>query len=317
MNTNIFLTTALFFSITFGAIPVFADNNDPNINGCFSFFKAQDFLKAIEFGKKAINSSPNNHKSHLCLGISYSRTDKYTLALEELKKAEKLATEKDSLAGIFSWQGGIYISLKNNEEAFKYHNQALALRRELEDSSGISTELNNLATLYSNTGQKEKALEYYQQSLDVEPDKSMKAGTYSNIGAVYLFSNRSPEAEPYFKKALDIAEKNGDYHGQATYNTRLGQSEYFQYKFTIAKEHLLKGRDMAHKVTSPVMEAIAIHYLGNVTYQLGGEVDTCMEYFNQSISIFKRIGLDFQAEVVQQDIDSVKEKGRKANVQAL
>ncbi|MEI6827754.1 MAG: tetratricopeptide repeat protein [Desulfuromonadales bacterium] len=281
--------------------------SDKNIDGCFSHFKGQDFSKSIEFGKKAIKSSPKKFDSHFCLGISYKEISEYKSALAELKHAEKLATKQDEVAGVSSFIGGIYITLRNYDEGLKYSNKALAIRRDLEDSTGISQELNNIATIYTQTGQTEKALEYYQQSLDVEPNKSKKANTYGNIGVLYLVSRRAAEAEPYFIKALDIAENNGDYQGQATFLTRLGQAEYKQGKLDIAKEHLIKGRDMSRSVKAPEFEGMAIHFLGNVYFKLG-DIETSIEHLNQAIAIFNKIGNSDSVKYVQQDIDFIKKQ---------
>jgi TolA-binding protein len=43
----------------------------PEVDACFNFYKAGDYKRAIEAGKRAVQKYPNNSDAHFCLGISY------------------------------------------------------------------------------------------------------------------------------------------------------------------------------------------------------------------------------------------------------
>jgi tetratricopeptide (TPR) repeat protein len=55
--------------------------------------------------------------------------------------------------------------LGQKQEALKYYEQALRIRREVGDRGGEGTTLNNLGGVYDDLGQKQEALKYYEQAL--------------------------------------------------------------------------------------------------------------------------------------------------------
>ncbi len=57
--------------------------------------------------------------------------------------------------------------LGNKQEALQYYQQALAIFGEVGDRGGEGTTLNNLGLLYKGLGNKQEALQYYQQALEL------------------------------------------------------------------------------------------------------------------------------------------------------
>ena len=58
----------------------------------------------------------------------------------------------------------------------------------LETAPGEATTLNNIGMVYDSLGEKQKALDYYNQALPIERavgDRAGEAATLSNIGSVY------------------------------------------------------------------------------------------------------------------------------------
>ena len=74
---------------------------------CYNFLIAGDYKRAIEAGKRAIEKDPNNLLAHLCLGKSYHVIGEFMLALEHLKKAESLTSDKEYLMHIYNEIGMI------------------------------------------------------------------------------------------------------------------------------------------------------------------------------------------------------------------
>lgn len=290
-----------------GAVPAFAKEKDKNIEACFSNFKGQDYPKAIEFGKKAVKSSPKDNDGYFCLGISYCQIGEYKLSLDALKKAETLETSQSGIASIASWVGSIYYKTNNNDEAFRQFNRSLAIRRDLNDARGIAQELNNIANIYQNSGQRDKALEYYQESLSIDPDELGKATALSNIANIYLIDNNTVAAEEYFTKALKLAEKNGDYGSQATYTIRLGSTKFIQGDVVNAKVMMEKGLKMAREIKSPFDEALALDYLGR-NYYKSGNIEAACDYMRQAISKYDQIGSKNNAKTAQRELEFYSQK---------
>jgi len=308
MNKYIAIIKVTFVCVamimTCGAMSTFAAQekvNDKNIEACFNHYKGQDFLKAIEYGKKAVNSSPKDSDSFFCLGISYCSIGEYKLSLAQFKKAETLVTTQNGIASIASWLGSIYYKTSNNDDAFRYFNRALAIRRDLKDAQGISQELNNIANILQNTGQRDKALEYYQESLKIDPDEQSMDTALSNIANIYLIDNNTVAAEEYFTKALKIAEKYGDFGSQATYTIRLGSTKFIQGDVATAKSMLEKGLIMAREIKSPFDEALALDYLGR-NYYKSENIEAACDYLRQAILIYDRIGSKSNSIMVQREL---------------
>ncbi|MDT9319005.1 MAG: tetratricopeptide repeat protein, partial [Limnospira sp. PMC 1306.21] len=60
--------------------------------------------------------------------------------------------------------GGVYDSLGEKQTALDYYNQALPLSRAVEDRRGEATTLNNIGGVYDSLGEKQTALDYYNQA---------------------------------------------------------------------------------------------------------------------------------------------------------
>ena len=75
---------------------------------CENFYIAGDYRRAIEAGRAAVQKYPNNPYAHLCLGKSYGMVGEFKLALEHMKRAESLTSDKKDLMSIYGWIGFIY-----------------------------------------------------------------------------------------------------------------------------------------------------------------------------------------------------------------
>jgi len=66
----------------------------PEVEACFNLYHARDYMRAIEAGKRAVQKYPNNSDAHFCLGRSYRMVGEFKLALEHMKRAESLTSNK-------------------------------------------------------------------------------------------------------------------------------------------------------------------------------------------------------------------------------
>ncbi|MGI9180958.1 MAG: tetratricopeptide repeat protein, partial [Longimicrobiaceae bacterium] len=70
----------------------------------------------------------------------------------------------------------VYDSLGQRQKALEYYEQALPIREEVGDRAGLATTLSNLGLVYNSLGQRQKALEYYEQALPIQEEVGDRAG---------------------------------------------------------------------------------------------------------------------------------------------
>ena len=86
-------------------------------------------------------------------------------------------------------------------------------KRAVGDKFGEAATLNNLGAIYSDLGEKQKALEFYNQALPLKRavgDKSGEANTLINLGAVYSVLGEKQKALEFYNQALPLKQAMGD-----------------------------------------------------------------------------------------------------------
>ena len=79
--------------------------------------------------------------------------------------------------------------------------------------AGEAVTLNNIGRVYSNLGERRRALEYYEQALPMHREvgsRAMEATTLNNIGAVYDALGERRRALETYEQALPISHEVGD-----------------------------------------------------------------------------------------------------------
>ncbi|NET02193.1 MAG: tetratricopeptide repeat protein [Sphaerospermopsis sp. SIO1G1] len=97
--------------------------------------------------------------------------ESFKQAIPKFQEAAKLyqeAGEKRSQSVSLHEIGYIYNSLGEKQKALQFYNQALPLKRVVADRGGEATTLNNIGGVYSDLGEKQKALQFYNQALPLD-----------------------------------------------------------------------------------------------------------------------------------------------------
>jgi tetratricopeptide (TPR) repeat protein len=85
---------------------------------------------------------------------------------------------------------------------------------------------NNLAKIYSDLGQRDRALEYYQQALPIleaDGDRGELAAALSNLGTVYASLGKPERARIHYQRALPMLEESGSHPALVTTLNNLGK----------------------------------------------------------------------------------------------
>jgi len=272
--------------LVFGLVSV-ANANE--IDKCFNYLKSQNYQLALQSGQNAVRIYPRSVDAHLCLGKTYTQLGYFKLSIKELKTAEKLTNNKDVLGAIYSYIGGDYDNLGDLNNALLYYDRQLEIARDLNDKEGESDALSNIGEIYREQRNYDKALEYYNKSLQLTSEPSSIAVTYNNIAGVYLYKGDKNKAVEYFKKAIEFAQKAGDYHGTARYMLNLGDIYTDLKNFKESQYYLQRGLLMMQKLGDKYWEAGAYVSFGKL-YLAQNQENLAREYFTKTYNLLKAIG---------------------------
>jgi tetratricopeptide (TPR) repeat protein len=261
-----------------------------------------DNNKAIEYAKKAMQAGenavklyPNNADAHQCLGEAYYYLGDFSSSIEELKTAEKLTSDKKTLAAIYSYLGGDYLNLNDFNTALLYYSRGLKISTDLNDTKNESRELNNIASIYEKMGNYDKALEYLNKSLQLTSELYGVATIYNNIGVIYTAKGDNNKAIEYAKKAIEIFQENGNSSGTAQSMINIALSYINLGNFSKAEYYLTQGLDMVKKLGDKKWEAYAYAVFGQL-YSAQNQEALAKEYFTKSYDLFKSIGNNSEAQ---------------------
>jgi len=289
-----FFNFFILFSLYLILITPLIASAQPEIDKCFNYLAAQDYTRAIEAGKRAVQLYPINPGAYFCLGDAYRRVGELNLALSNMKEAERFATNKTELIFIYNRLGLIYKGMGDLDNALFYHSKSLNLARELGDRHIEAGELNNIASIFNTRGELDKALSYYEESLRLRTDEKDKAVTYNNIGMIYASKEDFVKAIDYLKKAVEIDERYGNYHSLAQSLLNLGYIYSKAGDFLNAEKYLLDGLNRIQRLNDKLWEAIAYKYLGWL-YIDKGDKKTAREYLTKAYNLFQSIGAQGEA----------------------
>jgi tetratricopeptide (TPR) repeat protein len=82
--------------------------------------------------------------------------------------------------------GILHYSLGEVQRAIEYYQQALEIAREIGDRRGEGADLGNLGNAYSDLGEVQRAIEYYQQALEIAREIGDRRGEGNHLGNLGL-----------------------------------------------------------------------------------------------------------------------------------
>ncbi|MBR8840747.1 MAG: tetratricopeptide repeat protein, partial [Stigonema ocellatum SAG 48.90 = DSM 106950] len=139
------------------------------------------------------------------------------MAIAKLEKALELwrqLNDKANLALTLTGIGKVYDDLGEKQKALEYYNQALPLRRAVGDKSGEATTLYNIAYLERNRGNLEQSLQQIEAAIKIIEDLRIKIDN-SNLRTSYFAS-----VQGYYKFYIDLLMQLHKKHPSIGYNVK-------------------------------------------------------------------------------------------------
>lgn len=207
-------------------------------------------------------------------------------ALESIEVCKKIRYKK-GLAKALNVAGLSYNSLGNYSEAIIFHNKAISVFAEINDSIGIAKAFHNIGFAYSVYGETDSTLKYFQKSLDIaERNKNYSLANFNYCKICELFSERGnyPKALEYAQLSLRLSEEAGDTVSESNALNEAGLILMYQKNFEASQEYFAKALFLSEKISDKRFIATVLNNMG-LLYEKKNKPDEAVKYYLKSLNI--------------------------------
>jgi tetratricopeptide (TPR) repeat protein len=205
------------------------------------------------------------------------------------ENAERLFEE-----GMTLYQQGSAESLR---QAIQKLQEALSLYRVMNDKKNEANTLVWIGRVYSDLGEKQKALDFFNQALslmwavgDTLPrNRPVEATTLNNIGLVYFNLGEKQKALDFFNQALPILRAVSNRPVEATTLNNIGAVYSALGEKEKALDYYNQALPIYRSVGDSSGEAGTLNNIGFVYSDLG-EKQKALDYYNQALPLIRAVG---------------------------
>ena len=170
--------------------------------------------------------------------------------------------------------------------------KALALIQSNDRPGDAASMMVNLGFAWSALGEKQRALEYFNQALPLYRqvgDIGGEAITLNNIGGVFSAVGEKQKALEYYNQALPLYRQVGDIGGEASTLNNIGGVYDDLGDKQKALEYFNQALPLYRQVGDIGGEAITLNNIGGV-FSAVGEKQRALEYYNQALPLRRQVG---------------------------
>ncbi len=178
------------------------------------------------------------------------------------------------------------------EEAVEYAKQALNLAKFIKYETGELEALAKAGVSNHYLGNYEKALDYYNQLLNIyrkKGDKKYIAGYLNNIGACYYKLSNYDKAIENYHESLKIREELEDKKGMASSLNNIGNVYDDLSKYNKALEYYSRSLTIKEKINDKKGMESTLNNIA-IIYNKFGKYDKALDYHQLSLKIKTEIG---------------------------
>ena len=180
-----------------------------------------NFISAIEWSVRNENSE-KGILTAAALGRFWNITGQYSTGIrliEIILESAGTLDKSSSKVNVLNWIGSFKSSQGDSEQAKKYFEESLDIRKKIGDKYGIAESINKLGSFTFNQGDYEQSKKYYEESLCIFKGIGSKNGIANSLnylGNVAYGLGDFGQAKKYYEDSLaiykDIVDKNGIAH---------------------------------------------------------------------------------------------------------
>jgi predicted ATPase/DNA-binding SARP family transcriptional activator len=204
--------------------------------------------------------------------------------------------------------------------ACRFHEESLAIRRELGDKRGIAKALNGLGNVAYDQGDYETARTLHAESLGLLRELGDRQGiaiSLINLGSVIHYQGDYRAATTLYAQGLSIKRELGDKRGIAISLNNLGNVTHDQGDFAGARRFHEESLAIRRELGDKRGIANSLNNLGNVAYDQG-DYETARTLHEESLGIKRELGARQGIAISLMNLGNViQDQGDRAAARAL
>jgi CHAT domain-containing protein/Tfp pilus assembly protein PilF len=258
-------------------------------------YNLEDFPKAIRYQNKVLALSEEDPEvlaeAHYFLGILYSRTENFDLAVEHLKIALKIYEENeilDRLAESYSTLGIVEENALDYDHALAAFNASLAINEEIGEDLNRGRELRRIGRIYYlRLNQFQKAREVFVQAYELFKEigqVDQQVESLLELGLVAEKEGNFSQALEFHVRAQKLAEEAGFKSGLAKSLLYQANAHWFQGNYQQAFRHQRQSLALARELNDTLQQAFILNTLGLIHWTLN-DPERALENLRQSLEL--------------------------------
>ncbi|MCA6075623.1 adenylate/guanylate cyclase domain-containing protein [Fulvivirga sedimenti] len=197
----------------------------------------------------------------------------------QLNKVKRIARSEISIADVYSMMG-------NHQNAVRYYQSAIGLLRDIQDSIGFSSALENLGDEYLTVDMPDSALMFFDESGRVFRAMNYTEGLAYNLGnrgIAYAQLGRDQMAKDTINRAVTMMEIMQNYYPISVYLTYMSDIYLNQGNWTVAMNYAQRSLEIAQKHGLKDQLSGATLKISEL-YEQKGEYSKSLDFYKQHIA---------------------------------
>jgi tetratricopeptide (TPR) repeat protein/tRNA A-37 threonylcarbamoyl transferase component Bud32 len=243
-----------------------------------------DTGKAIEAYENLAKVSPEDSEVNFELAALYEAQGAFDQARAHYKKV--LQRDPKYVAALLA-SGRVEIKAGNPQGSLDHLNQALSLAIQLENDEQKADVLHAIGAAYKFLDKPNDALRYYQESLDIKRRIGQKRGIAVTLGEIAQIRERlgnQDAALANLKEALQIQREIGDKRGTGLTLINLGGHYEDSGNYDLALQNYKESLQIQREVGNQDGEGLCLNNIGNI-YLFKTQYDDAQTYFERALQI--------------------------------
>ncbi len=208
------------------------------------------------------------------------------------KEKEELAEIDQKIATLLFHKGIIHYFKGNMDQALKYSQKSLIIRKHVGNKHLIAISLNSIGNILEQKGDLDQAMEYHQKSLVLRREIGNKkdiAASLNNIGNINWQKGDLDQALEFYQQSLTLHEELGLKQGIANTLNNIGLVHEKKGNLSQALEYLQQSLELKRQLGHKVGVAWTLLNIG-IVYTQKGNLNHALEYLQQSFALNTDIG---------------------------